>query len=123
MRRGLIVAALGLSALPIGGVGRNVQAQQPPAVQWIWFNEGDPAKSAPPETRYFRKVFNINRPVEIPVDDAALDITADDLFTVWVNGALVGKGNDWKRVYRFDVKKHLVHGDNVVAVEAKNKEG
>src|ERR1051325_10480083 len=111
MRRGLILAALGLIVLPAAWVERpkRALAQQGPAVQWIWFNEGAPATSAPPGLRYFRRVFNINRPVEIPVDEATLDITAADAFTVWINGARVGQGDDWKRVYRFDVKKYLVH--------------
>jgi putative heme-binding domain-containing protein len=90
---------------------------------WIWFNEGDPAKEAPKGTVYFRKVFKIDRPIQQPVDEGVLDITADDEFTVWVNGALVGMGTDWKHVKAFDVKKHLVHGDNVIAVAAVNNGG
>src|SRR5262245_34177433 len=78
--------------------------------QWVWFNEGDPLKSAPAETRYFRRVFTVNRPVPKPVDEATLQITADNSFTVWVNGAKVGTGNCWQTLYSFDVKKHLVHG-------------
>src|SRR5262249_12409217 len=45
--------------------------------------------------------------------------TADNAFTVWVNGTRVGAGDDWKKVYRFDVRPHIVDGRNVVAVEAK----
>src|SRR5262245_57913554 len=82
------------------------------AVQWIWFDEGDPGKSAPGETRYFRKVFMIDRPVQKVVDEATLDITADNEFIVWVNGQEVGKGDKWERVYRFDVQKLMVHGQN-----------
>ena len=64
-----------------------------------------------------------HRPVPNPIDEAALDITADNAFTVWVNGVEVGKGDDWKVVQHFDVKKLLVDGKNVVAVEARNSEG
>ncbi len=99
------------------------EAQPGQAVMWIWFNEGNPAEDAPAETRYFRRVFKIDRPTQIVVDEAELDITADNAFTVWVNGAEVGRGTEWQRVYRFDVRKHLVQGDNVIAVEAKNTEG
>jgi putative heme-binding domain-containing protein len=118
---GLFVAAclaVGLAQGPWG-----LWAQQAGGVQWIWFNEGDPVQEAPAQTRYFRKVFAIDRPIQKPVDEATLDITADSAFTVWVNGALVGKGSDWKRVYRFDVQPHLVHGKNVIAVEATNSDG
>lgn len=97
-----------------------VQAQQASRAQWIWHPEADAPKGVPVETRYFRKVFSINRPVQNPVDEAVLDITVADNFTVWVNGAQVGKGDNWKRVYAFDVRKHLVHGKNVVAVQASN---
>src|SRR5271166_2177764 len=74
-----------------------------PVVNWIWFNEGDPLVDAPAETRYFRRVFTVSR----PVDEATLELTADNTFAVWVNGTKVGTGDDWKRVERFDVKKHL----------------
>src|SRR4051794_7444616 len=106
MRRGLILAALGLIVLPAAWVEPppRALAQQEPAVQWIWSNEGDPAVAGPVGVRYFRRVFKIDRPFEIPVDEASLDITADDGFTVWINGSKVGQGDDCKRVYRFDVK-------------------
>src|SRR5262249_40932930 len=52
------------------------------------------------------------------VDEADLDITADDGFTVWVNGTEVGRGTGWHTVRRFDVKKLLVTGENVIAVAA-----
>jgi putative heme-binding domain-containing protein len=100
-------------------------ADQPSAeeAQWVWFNEGDPTVDAPAETRYFRRVFEITRPVSNPIDEALLDITADNVYTVWVNGVEVGKGDDWKVVQHYDVKKLLVDGKNVVAVEARNTEG
>lgn len=90
---------------------------------WIWYPEGNPAQEAPKGTVYFRKVFMIDRPIQQPVDEGTLDITADNEFTVWVNGALVGSGKEWKHVQSFDVKKHLVHGKNVIAVEAVNHDG
>ncbi len=85
-------------------------------VQWIWFNEGDPATSAPAGNRYFRHSFTVGR----WADEATLDITADNAFTVWINGHKVGSGDDWKKVYRFDVRSHIVDGKNVIAVEARN---
>lgn len=86
-------------------------------LQWIWFNEGGPGATAPAGTRYFRTVFRMDRPF---VDEATLDITADNTFTVWFNGVKVGSGDDWQRVYSFNVKKHFVQGFNVLAVEATN---
>jgi putative heme-binding domain-containing protein len=131
MTRGWFIGLFGLAFLLVGeSLGPwDAQAQQKKkqadpkrseGVNWIWFDEGDPGKSAPAETRYFRKVFTMARPF---VDEAELDITADNEFTVWVNGAQVGRGKEWKRIYRFDVKKHIVNGQNVVAVRAHNTEG
>src|SRR5262249_49433216 len=93
-------------------------------LQWIWFNEGDPLKEAPAATRYFRRTFTVRTASDQkPVDEATLDVTADNAYTLYVNGVEVGKGDDWKRVQTYDVKKHLVVGKNVVAVAAKNTEG
>src|SRR5262249_37947571 len=99
MRRAGVVAALGLLVLMACWFWRTqpVQAQKgSAAAQWIWYDEGDPAQEAPAEPRYFRRVFVINRDVQKPVDEAELDITADNQFTVWVNGHLVGKGDRWE---------------------------
>jgi putative heme-binding domain-containing protein len=125
MRRGCLVGTVALACVLLGLAGQpwTAGAQQASGVQWIWFNEGDPAKEAPAEVRYFRLVFTIDRPVQKPVDEAALDLTADSEFTAWVNGVEVGKGNNPKRVYRFDVQPHLVHGPNVIAVAAKGRGG
>ena len=117
------VAALAL-ALILGG-GWWVGGQQAAAAgraNWIWFNEGDPAKEAPKGTIYFRKAFKINQLLDM-VEDGSLDITADNEFIVWVNGTKLGEGKEWKRVQTFDVKKHLVNGDNVIAVAATNTDG
>jgi putative heme-binding domain-containing protein len=100
-----------------------VQAQKVTEPQWIWFDEGNPLTTAPSETRYFRRTFAINRPVPNPVQSATLEITADNTFTVWVNGARVGSGDSWETVQKFDVQKHLKNGPNVLAVEAGNEGG
>jgi putative heme-binding domain-containing protein len=92
------------------------QAPQAPTAQWIWFNAGNPTQSAPAETVYFRRTFTLDHNVE----QATLDITADDAFQVWLNGTLVGAGDTWQRVFRFDVGKNLVKGSNVLAVAATN---
>jgi putative heme-binding domain-containing protein len=96
------------------------QTESSGSLQWIWFNEGNPLESAPVGTRYFRKSFTIDRPFAHPTDEAFLDITADDAFKVWFNGKLVGAGDTWRKVYRFDVNNVTVPGKNTVAVEAKN---
>jgi putative heme-binding domain-containing protein len=96
-----------------------VYAQRGGGVQWIWLNEGDPLKKAPAEACYFRRAFDVPR----VVDEATIDITADKAFTLFVNGTQVGKGDNPKRVYHFDVKKHVIAGKNSVAIEATGSGG
>ena len=52
------------------------------SAQWIWYPEGNPAVSAPPGKRYFRKSFSVDGEVK----SAQLTMTADNAFTVWIDG-------------------------------------
>src|SRR5947209_20198707 len=81
-----------------GVIPTRSSAEEADGPQWIWFNEGDPAKEAPAGTRYFRKAFTVGRFAE----EALLDVTADAGYTVWVNGVEVGHGDSWKTVRRYD---------------------
>jgi hypothetical protein len=92
-------------------------------MQWIWFNEGDPLVEAPAETRYFRRVFDLQRPTPAAIGAASLEITADNRFIVFINGKKIGQGGNWSSLHRFNVLKHLVNGKNVLAVEAHNEGG
>ncbi len=120
MSRRLLPALLGIVLLAIAWPSSRAAAQGPGETQWVWYNEGDPRVSAPAATRYFRRAFTIARG---PIAEATLDVTADNRYVVWVNGARVGEGEEWKDVRRYDVKKHLVRGKNVIAVEATNDSG
>jgi putative heme-binding domain-containing protein len=122
LRRSLAVGLALLPAVVLLGWSRSEPAR-PPEAQWVWYNEGDPAQDAPAETRYFRRTFTLDRPAAKPADKTTLEITADNRFTVWVNGTEVGEGDTWERLYTFDVEKHLVPGKNVVAVAAHNDGG
>src|SRR5262249_36267911 len=55
--------------------------------------------------------------------NASLEITADNRFTVWLNGNQVGEGDEWKQLYKFDVTKFVTPGKNVLAVAAHNTDG
>jgi putative heme-binding domain-containing protein len=119
MRRAWTGAALALLVAAAFWVGypRHVEAQQGNRAQWIWFDEGSPATSAPAGTRYFRRAFDL----VMPPNAGVLDITAAGPFAVWVNGVQVGKGDNAKRVYRFDIASHLAQGRNVLAIQAEHK--
>lgn len=104
---------------------RLAQADQAPhgvkmPAQWIWLNEGDPAKQAPAGTRYFRKTFDL--PNAVPAG-AQLNICCDDAFAVWLNGEQVGRSRFpffTGRVLQFDIGRRLRAGKNALAVEGTN---
>ena len=85
---------------------------------WIWYPEGNPAASAEPCTRYFRRVFALDPKKR--VDSAQLEITADNAFQVWLNGNQLRGGANFHTIYTPDVKRHLKRGCNVLAVAATN---
>jgi hypothetical protein len=90
------------------------------AAQWIWFPEGAPAHDAPVARRYFRK--HIVLPKGADVLGARLRVSADDRFTLYVNGRLLGAAGDWKSGRQFDdaTARWLRGEDNVIAIEAEN---
>ncbi len=90
----------------------------PANARWIWHSEGDPAGSAPVGTRLFRRAFTLNTDAQIV--SAQLLITADNAFEVQVNDKPAGQGDNFKRVYVFDLAKLLKAGDNVLSVLAEN---
>ena len=85
---------------------------------WIWFPEGEPSRDAPVATRFFRRAFDL--PEKAEVRSAKLRITADDKFTVWLNGQLLGSEANWREISTFDLTKALKPGGNVIAVQAEN---
>jgi alpha-L-rhamnosidase len=93
---------------------------------WIWH----PQPGAPPRgqdfptgERYFRRSFPL--PAGAKIGAARLTLTADDQFTVWVNGREVGRSTDktdaWRTPLTLDVAPFLTAGgENVIAVAARN---
>ena len=65
--------------------------------------------------------------LEIPagakLKNARLTITADDSFTVWLNGEKIGNGDSWAQVRQFNVAGKLRDGKNFLAVEVTNAGG
>src|ERR1043166_8398214 len=86
--------------------------------QWIWFPEGDPKRDAPAEARFFRRAFEL--PADASIKRAPLFVSADDKFTVWINGKEIGSSADGKNPKRFEISKLLKPGRNVLAVRAEN---
>jgi len=89
---------------------------------WIWYPEGNPAQSAPPGERFFRK--RIDVPGDRKIRSATFIGTADNHFVLFVNGAEAGKsdasGEGWRDPVELDVSSFLRAGANQLALAAVN---
>ncbi|MFN7141793.1 MAG: DUF1549 domain-containing protein, partial [Limisphaerales bacterium] len=83
--------------------------------KWIWSTK-EAASKAPAEYVYFRKVVNL----ETAPTEAAVVITCDNSFVLYVNGTKIGEGNDYTKPSLFDLRNVLKAGENVVAVRGAN---
>ena len=81
---------------------------------WIW-SPAYPKDDVPVGDVYFRKTFQINQS-----EVGQVHITCDNQYELYVNGRLVGRGADWRKMDVHDVNKLLVRGTNVVAIKATN---
>ncbi|MDO8349227.1 MAG: alpha/beta fold hydrolase [Planctomycetota bacterium] len=79
--------------------------------QRIWDQREKPAAQV-----WFRCKFELRHPVTA----AEIVAACDNHCRVFVNGVEVVKNDDWERPDRVDVTKHLVSGDNVIAVAARD---
>ena len=105
----------GYFVVQTGETGASSAAQTEPfspAAFWIWTTSEDRGVV----DRCFRKVFHIEKLPAL----AALRITCDNGYTVFVNGKEVGRGSRWETVQEYDVTKRLQTGANVIAVLAHN---
>lgn len=87
--------------------------------QWIWFDEGDPRKSAPLGHRWFRRSFEL--PKSAVVTSAVFRITADDQVDIYLNGRLLGSRSGHTSAKELDVTHLLRPGRNVIAARAENR--
>ncbi|MHB0960573.1 MAG: glycosyl hydrolase [Pirellulaceae bacterium] len=85
---------------------------------WIWYPEGNPAVSAPPQQRYFRHTFSLD--ASRPVAGAHVEMTADNAFQLWVNGELALQGDNFHAVARAEITSYLRGGENRLCVLATN---
>ena len=114
MRYALLIAAL-LVATPSWAQSAKSWA----GAMWVW---DEPDANKTPQTndpRYLRLAFDLGAKPQA----AELWITADNLYTAYVNGQKVGAGSQWKNIDKYDVAKHLVVGKNVLAIQATNQDG
>ncbi|PFH45076.1 carbohydrate-binding module family 67 protein [Amanita thiersii Skay4041] len=66
---------------------------------WIWTNEVDSAGNAPIGNRAFRKTIAI--PNGLRATSGTIIISADNGYTLYVNGKMIGSGGDWRVAQRW----------------------
>jgi putative heme-binding domain-containing protein len=84
---------------------------------WIWSPE-HPVGQVPIGDAYFRKV------VQLPlIEQARIDISADDSYELFVNGRIIGRGEVSKTLDQYEISRKLTRGKNVIAVRVGNRSG
>lgn len=105
----LLLAVIAGAALRPSAPARAQEGATPP--HWIWY----PTRGTPgAETRYFRKVFSVKEPSRL-----ALDATADNAFTLYLDGRKIAEGTDWHTLQ--SVEARLATGPHVLAAAATNE--
>lgn len=86
--------------------------------QWIGYPEGNPARSAPIGTRYFQRVIHVDE--RKALESAVASLSADNEFTLWINGKRVSEGSDFHVTVATPIAAFLRPGDNIIAVAVTN---
>ena len=82
---------------------------------WIWH----PTEIGINTPVYYQKTFSLDKQVQ----KAVVKVTADNKFTLFINGQEIGSGKHWAKIYEFDITDKLVSGENKIAIQAANTAG
>lgn len=86
--------------------------------QWVWYPEQNSPSQPPSGLRYFRRQLTL--PTQNPIKKAYMVLAVDNTCTVSINGKLVGRANGFQHAKLIDITQHLIPGDNVVTIAARN---
>ena len=87
--------------------------------EWVWFDEGNPIKSAPVGTRFFRYSFEISS--DRSIKRARFALLVDNQATLFVNGQEAGQVAGWQSVHMLDVTDKIAVGANTLAIAVANQ--
>ncbi len=115
--RSLIVCRFAYLMILTGILVGDALAQSPSQPQWIW--SPDHTQGAVPQgSCHFRKTVYLPTP-----GTGSIEIAADDVYEVFVNGKSAGEGNSSKQMTKHDIGSLLRQGKNVIAVRVDNRNG
>lgn len=86
---------------------------------WIWHPDEDGATSAAAGAKYFRRVIRVDAST---LRTARMLLSADNAYTLWINGQEVHRGSEWNAPDEMSIKEYLKQGDNVIALAVNNSE-
>jgi len=86
--------------------------------KWIWYAKGNPALSAPSGDVHFRYSLDIGD--ESRLEKAVIAATADNSFTLQVNGNQKLTGDNFNEIYSGYITSALKSGKNEITVVANN---
>lgn len=88
--------------------------------KWIWHQPATNVtlNSFEGGTVYFR--LPVTLPAKPKVKSAEIIATADNLFTLYVNGKIAGESENWSQPKRINLSTRLKPGQNLIAFEASN---
>lgn len=87
-------------------------------LEWVWAGQPDERMMYPPGARFFRRAFAI--PEDAQIAQAQVRMTADNSFTLFINGHEALSGQDYGTVHSAQVATYLCPGVNQLAVTAAN---
>jgi len=90
----------------------------PESGNWIWFNQGNPAHDAAAGDVHFRYQWDVADVRSLKAATAAA--TADNAFTLKINGKRVLSGDNWMNIQKAEVLDALRSGENTLDVVANN---
>jgi len=85
---------------------------------WIWYPVGEPAKSAPPGSNYFRRTFVLP---DTEIKRARILLTGDNEVKGFINGRDIGGRNNPRIVRDQDITYRFGPGTNLIALIGMNK--
>jgi putative heme-binding domain-containing protein len=85
-----------------------------PIPQWLWLSD----RPRDNQTVFFRRAFRVADKIKV----AQLAATCDNRLTVYLNGEKVVTSDAWETPAIVDVTRRIREGDNLIAIEANNKE-